>query len=195
MLLIRSTSQVNLDFGSLSSWLHLIWKYFPSSLVQQVYRPLSDLNDCLEDSPFWLYALDRKRDQVPPNHLQRLAIFLLFRFSFNLISLKGTTSDPCACSDPNTCLIIDFNVAPNCCSRRRGLLELHRWLQGQLHDNIFEDSDMYSTRCISFATSFLRLYIHEDDVLFKMLLQLFQVPVYADRWCVITLQNFLTYSL
>ncbi|KAG9139514.1 hypothetical protein Leryth_022515 [Lithospermum erythrorhizon] len=181
ILMIRSMSQIHLDFDSLSSWLHLIWKYFTCSLVQQIYCPLSDLNDCLEDSPFGLSALHEKRDQVSPNHVQRLAIFLLFRCSFNLISLEGTTSCPCACAVPNTSFITDFNVASNCLSRRRGLIELHRWLQGQLHDNIFEDSVMYSTRCISFATSFLRLYIHEDDILFKMLLLLLEVPVYADR--------------
>ncbi|KAF3955631.1 hypothetical protein CMV_019164 [Castanea mollissima] len=68
-----------------------------------------------------------------------------------------------------------------CCFRKKGLLELHKWLQGHFPTETFLDNEMYMERCVNFASSLLHLFMHEDDILFKMLLQLLGVPFCTEQ--------------
>ncbi|KAJ8567222.1 hypothetical protein K7X08_019430 [Anisodus acutangulus] len=66
-------------------------------------------------------------------------------------------------------------------TRRKALLELHEWLREHLPGDRF-DHDMYSEKCMDFVSSFLQLYMQEDDILFEMLLQMFCLPFYSEKF-------------
>ncbi|KAG6663223.1 hypothetical protein CIPAW_02G011900 [Carya illinoinensis] len=65
--------------------------------------------------------------------------------------------------------------------RKEGLLALYKWFQGHLLAETFLDHELYFERCITFTSSFLQLFLHEDDMLFKMLLQLLGVPFLPEQ--------------
>ncbi|KAM7510281.1 hypothetical protein LguiB_009156 [Lonicera macranthoides] len=179
MLMIRLSFQTHLDHSTLVSWLHLIHKYFEDLISEPITQLEPDQDDCLEGSPFLASLCDAQNKSMSSRHLQRLVIFLFLRCSSSLVNLRDNI-EPCVCENLDSCLVFDQNT-PRCCSRNEGLSELCQWLQRHLPVDIFVDHEMYSEKCTGFALSFLKLYMHEDDILFKVLLQLFCVPFCSDQ--------------
>ncbi|KAM1073567.1 hypothetical protein PS2_018297 [Malus domestica] len=180
VLMIRLIFRTYPQQSVLVSWLQLVHDYF-GELLRQPITPLEYQDDCLEGSPFLSSVSDAEVNSLSSRHLQRQAIFLFLRCSFGLISSKEGTNNKCACAIWNLCLTCDSKTELECCGRKKGLLELYSWLQGHLPTDISVDHEMYFEKCVDFAKSFLQLYIKEDDVLFKVLLQLLSVPFCAEE--------------
>ncbi|KAB2632807.1 hypothetical protein D8674_029054 [Pyrus ussuriensis x Pyrus communis] len=96
MLMIRLIFQTYPQQSVLVSWLQLVHDYF-GELLQQPITPLEYLDDCLEGSPFLSNVSDAEVNSLSSHHLQRQAVFLFVRCSFEL----------------------------DCCARKKGLLELY----------------------------------------------------------------------
>ncbi|XP_009376493.2 uncharacterized protein LOC103965203 isoform X2 [Pyrus x bretschneideri] len=180
VLMIRLIFRTYSQQSVLVSWLQLVHDYF-GELLRQPITPLEYQDDCLEGSPFLSSVSDTEVNSLSSHHLQRQAIFLFLRCSFGLISSKEGTNNKCACAIWNLCLTCDSKTELECCGRKKGLLELYSWLQGHLPTDMSVDHEMYFEKCVDFAKSFLQLYIKEDDVLFKVLLQLLSVPFCAEE--------------
>ncbi|CAL5367105.1 unnamed protein product [Camellia sinensis] len=155
--------------------LMLMHEYFEDLLMQPMTQLESDQEDILEGSPFLVSVSDARIHNVTSRHLQRLAVFLFLRCSFSLVGLRDKTADQCGCANLKSCLKSDSSSDLECYSRKKGLSELYGCLQGHLPAEMFIGCKFYSERCTSFSLSFLRLFIHEDDILFEVLLQLFHV--------------------
>ncbi|XP_071913303.1 uncharacterized protein [Coffea arabica] len=179
MLMMRLTSILHLERSDLMTWLHLIEKYFHDLLCQPLDMQESNLNDCLEGSPFWSDDYDAEGQKMSSSHLQRLAVFLFLRCSFILVRLNEKADKQFKVANSDSCFTFDLYSNSNYSSRSEGPLMLEQWLQRHLPSDTFVDHEMYSQRCSSFALAFLKLYMHEDDILFEMLLQLFHLP---EKW-------------
>ncbi|PSR88005.1 Threonine protease PRSS50 precursor [Actinidia chinensis var. chinensis] len=175
MLMIRLSFQIHLECCLLVSWLRLIHKYFEDLLLLPMTEQGSDQHS-LEGSPFLASFSDPRICDTTSSHLQRLVVFLFLRCSLSLVSLKDRTAKQCGCAHLKSCKNSGLNSDPECCREKTGLSELSVWLQGHLSAEMFVGCESYSERCISFSLSFLKLFIHEDDILFEVLLQLFCVP-------------------
>ncbi|XP_028764021.1 uncharacterized protein LOC114722220 isoform X2 [Neltuma alba] len=172
ILMIRLRLYKCLDCSILLSWLELIHNYFQELLWQPLAQFQSDQNECLEGSPFLLSLSDGEVSGTHSRHLQRQAIFLFLDCCFSLISQKGDPADRCICSGLNSCLANKSDSEPNFCCRRKGLLELYKWLQGHLPTEFSLNHERYLEICVTFMSSFIQLYLGEDDLLFEVLLQL-----------------------
>ncbi|XP_057951367.1 uncharacterized protein LOC131146073 isoform X2 [Malania oleifera] len=181
MIIIRLSFQVSLEHCVLTLWLQLLHKYFQDILWQPLMLSESRWNDCLEGSPFLLSMSDGVH-RVLSRHLQRQAVFIFLKCSFSLINMKQGINEQCTCATQNLCLGSDLYRNLECCSRKKGLLELYEWLRVHLPTDMFVDYEMYVEKCITFAFSFLQLYMHEDGILFEVLLQLLTVPRRAVQW-------------
>ncbi|XP_044470163.1 uncharacterized protein LOC123199303 isoform X2 [Mangifera indica] len=177
VLMIRLSFHARLDDCMILSWLHLLHNYFKELLQQPITEVESVQDDCLEGSPFLMSVTDGELYNMGSHHLQRQAVFLFLRCSFTLVSLKEDTKKHCACSAADSCLTFDANSDLDCCGRKKGLLELYKWLQRHLPIDKIVDYEIYMEKCINFSLSFLQLYMHEDDELLRMLLQLLDIPV------------------
>ncbi|KAF5451363.1 hypothetical protein F2P56_026476 [Juglans regia] len=179
VLMIRLSSQIHLECSILVSWLQLLYTYFQELLWQPITQPESCQDECLEGSPFLLSVSDGEMRALHSRHIQRQAIFLFIKYSFSLISPKADTDKQCECITPNSGLTLTLDL--DCCCRKEGLLALSKWFQGHLLAETFLDHELYFERCITFTSSFLQLFLHEDDMLFKMLLQLLGVPFFPEQ--------------
>ncbi|MCD7447401.1 hypothetical protein HAX54_028473 [Datura stramonium] len=179
MLMIRLSKQIHLDHAILISWLDLIHTYFQDVLSQPMDVPEFGLDKYLEGSPFGVMTFDMGKKWISLKHLQRLAIFLFLKCSSSLLSIKETTDQHYACKNLKSCS--SFDLSPKLCSRRKALLELHEWLRELLPGDRF-DLDVYSEKCMDFVSSFLQLYMQEDDILFEMLLQMLCLPFYSEKF-------------
>ncbi|GMP28160.1 hypothetical protein CsSME_00003821 [Camellia sinensis var. sinensis] len=180
MLMVRLSFQIHLEYSLLVSWLQLMHEYFEDLLMQPMTQLESD-QDILEGSPFLVGVSDARIHNMTSRHLQRLAVFLFLRCSFSLVGLRDKTADQCGCANLKSCLKSDSSSDLECYSRKKGLSELYGWLQGHLPAEMFIGCKFYSERCTSFSLSFLRLFIHEDDILFEVLLQLFHMSFGAEQ--------------
>jgi hypothetical protein len=156
----RLSFQTCLECSTLVSWLQLLHTYFQELLWQPIAQAESCQDDCLEGSPFLLCVSDGEI-HLHSRHIQRQAVFLFIKFSFTLMSLKANSENQCVCATPNSCLTYESNSGLECCFRKKGLLELHKWLQGHLPTETFLDHEMYLERCVNFASSLLQLFMHE----------------------------------
>lgn len=152
--MIRLSSLVDLDCTIVVSWLNLIDKYFQDLLFESVTQPEADQDDCLKDSPF---------NGTSHTHLQRRSVFLYLKCAFTLITLKEKCTRQCSCGDVSSC-------------SNKGFTALYEWLQKHLPANILVNDGLYDDNCKNFTKSFLQLYMHEDDMLFEVLLQLTHIP-------------------
>lgn len=158
--MIRLSFQTCLECSTLVSWLQLLHTYFQELLCQPITQAESSLDDCLEGSPFFICVSDGET-HLHSRHIQRQTIFLFLKISFTLISLKENTEKQCLCATPNSCITYESNSGLECCLRKKGLLELHKWLQGHFPTETFLDHEMYMERCVNFASSLLQLFMHE----------------------------------
>ncbi|KAK9053211.1 hypothetical protein SSX86_029843 [Deinandra increscens subsp. villosa] len=154
VLMIRLSTLISLDCDTVVLWLHLIEKYFQDLLSESVSEPEADQDDCLRDSPF---------SGTSHRHLQRRVIFLFLKCAFSLIGLKENCKKQCSCGNLNLC-------------SKKGFTALYEWLKRHLPANILNNDELYDDCCKSFTKSFIQLYMHEDDMLFKVLLQLTYTP-------------------
>ncbi|KAI3713068.1 hypothetical protein L1987_71639 [Smallanthus sonchifolius] len=169
VLMIRLSCLINLDCVTVGSWLHFIAKYFQDLLSESVSEPEADQNDCLKDSPF---------NGTSQRHLQRRVIFIYLKCAFSLIGLKVKCKKQCSCGNMNSC-------------SKKGFTAIFEWLKKHLPANILDNNELYDDCCKSFTKSFIQLYMHEDDMLFKILLQLTHTPfgyaqqclrIICDKW-------------
>ncbi|PWA50358.1 hypothetical protein CTI12_AA296710 [Artemisia annua] len=150
VLMIRLSPRVDIHCTTAVSWLNLIRKYFKDLLFESVNQPDADQDDCLKDSPFNITS---------HQHLQRRVVFLYLRCAFSLIGLTERHKKQGLCGDVTSW-------------SKEGFTALYEWLEKQLPENILMNSDLYDESCKSFTKSFIQLYMHEDDILFEVLLQL-----------------------
>ncbi|GAV92022.1 hypothetical protein CFOL_v3_35406 [Cephalotus follicularis] len=181
VLMVRLSFQTCLDSSIYVSWLQLLHEYFQDFLLKPITLHESGQADCLEGSPFLLTISDGEVLNVCTRHLQRLAIFLFLRSSFSLIRLKEDNTKKCECATANAYLTFDSISDLACCSTKKGLLELYKWLQGIFPADMFVDLEMYMENCINFSTSFIQLYMHEDDLLFEVLLLLLHAAFLGEQ--------------
>ncbi|XP_021300896.1 uncharacterized protein LOC110429272 [Herrania umbratica] len=180
VLMIRLCFQIPLDCMVLVSWLQLLHEYFQELLCQPLTE-VEDQYDCLEDSPFMLSITDGEVHSMHSCHLQRQAIFLFLRCCFSLINPRKDTGMHCPSAILKSGLSFDTIPDMSCFGRKKGLLELYTWLSEHLPVDILVDRETYMEKCINFSFSFLKLYMHEDDVLFKLLLQLLSVQACEEQ--------------
>ncbi|CAH9124594.1 unnamed protein product, partial [Cuscuta epithymum] len=178
ILMIRLSSGVQLDGSVLHSWLNLIHLYFQDILCLPIAGVESDLDKCLEGSPFWENTYDAEKENMTSRHLQRLAIFLFLRCSFCMVNMERSGQNR-AFTDH------DCHSAVNLKSDlSKGLKEIHEWLQLVSNDDAFLDHKKCAECILSFQLCFLQLYMHEDDILFQMLLQLLCISPLSEEWFV-----------
>ncbi|KAL2333628.1 hypothetical protein Fmac_014841 [Flemingia macrophylla] len=175
ILMIRLDSLTSLDCHVHLSWLQLLHDYFQELLQQPLTHFDSDQIDCLEGSPFLLSLSDEETYKMHSGHLQRQAVYLLLACSFSLIHQKGENANHCNCSTLCSCLTTNPDSEDDHFCRRKGTLELCKWIQGFLPTTISVNHEKYLQICVNFLSSFLQLYLREDDLLFKVLLQLINI--------------------
>ncbi|XVF61898.1 hypothetical protein PTKIN_Ptkin08bG0171600 [Pterospermum kingtungense] len=180
VLMIRLSFQMPLDYLVLVSWLQLLHDYFQDFLCQSLTE-VEDGDDSLEDSPFVLSISNGEVYTMHSRHLQRQAIFLFLRCSFSLINPTKETGMHCPGETVKPGLAFDTISDLRCYGRQKGLLELYTWLSQHLCLDMLVDNETYMEKCINFSFSFLKLYMHEDDVLFKLLLQLLSVQAFQEQ--------------
>ncbi|KAM7251904.1 hypothetical protein ACFE04_023787 [Oxalis oulophora] len=183
VLMVRLSFQTTLDSSFYFSWIQLLHKYFQDLLSRSITECESGHSegDSLDGSPFLLYVSDKDISKICTRHLQRRAVFLFLRCSFSLVRSRNDVDTKCTCATMNSSLASDIILDVNCCSNSKGLLELHKWLARHFPMDIFVNREVYMKKSMNFASAFISLYIHEDDLLFKVLLQLLDVPVYEDK--------------
>lgn len=167
MLMIRLSSHIHLQYSLLASWLQVLQEYFQDLLRQPICQVKPDENGCLEGSPFLFSLLDGEVHSISLRHLQRQAVFLFLRCSFSLISLREETREQCAYTTTNSSLLFDLNS--ECYSQKRGLSELHEWLQAHVPKYLDAEHGIDREKCLNFTLSFLQLFMHE--VCFQALLE------------------------
>ncbi|XP_052878716.1 uncharacterized protein LOC108476553 isoform X1 [Gossypium arboreum] len=180
VLMIRLSLQIPLDFLVLVSWLQLLHRYFEDLL----YQPLTDVmnqDDSLEDSPFMLSNFDGEVHSMHSRHLQRQAIFLFLRCSFSLINLGKATRKHYSSATVKSSIDVDAISEHSCYGREKGLLELYAWLSGHVLVDKLVAHEMYREKSINFSFSLLKLYTHEDDILFKFLLELLSLQACEEQ--------------
>ncbi|KAK7263071.1 hypothetical protein RJT34_30655 [Clitoria ternatea] len=174
ILMIRLGSLTGLDCLIHLSWLDLLHNYFEEILHQPLTQFLSDQIDCLEGSPFTLSLFDGEACRTHSSHLQRRVIFLLLSCSFSLIRQGGENANHCNCSTSCSCLSTNADSELDH-FRRKGSLELYKWIQGHFPAKISINHEEYLQICINFMSSFIQLYICEDNLMFEVLLQLLSI--------------------
>lgn len=157
--MLRLSFQIRLDCWILVSWLQLLHNFFQELIRQPITSPEFVQDDCLEGSPFLLINSNGEVYNMCSHHLKRQAIFLFLRCCFSLINPREGAKKLCACLTADSCLIFDPDL--DCIGKRKGLLELYKWLQGHLHLDTFDDYGMYIKNCMNFSLSFLQLFVHE----------------------------------
>ncbi|XP_042023707.1 uncharacterized protein LOC121770984 isoform X2 [Salvia splendens] len=178
MLMVKVSSIIRIGPTISKTWILLLHDYFEDLLLQPISGGKLDQDGFLEGSPFCTSIFDEKQHNIPSFHLQRLAILLFVKCSLNLVVVEGGPDEQ-KCVDENLKHISssDLNLESEFCSDNSiGLTELHKWLQLHVHVDILRNDELYFERCVRFTLSFIQLFMHEDDILFKMLLQLFHMP-------------------
>ncbi|WCJ31047.1 hypothetical protein M5689_012563 [Euphorbia peplus] len=181
MLMLRLSYNTCLGYSTLISWLQLLHEYYEELLRKSIIQLGFSQDEFLEGSPFLPSLSDEGATKFSSSHLQRWAVLLFLRCCFSLTSSTGDIPEQCACAIPTSCSIFDsISILSN--ARRTGFLELHKWLQGHLPTDIPVAHEMHFENCVGFSSSFLKLYMHEDDVLFKLLLQLLSIHSSFQQW-------------
>ncbi|KAG8384459.1 hypothetical protein BUALT_Bualt04G0120000 [Buddleja alternifolia] len=174
MLMIKLSSRIRIKDTILMSWIHLVHKYFEDLLLHPISGAKFDQDDFLEGSPFCTSISAPGKQNISSRHLQRLTVFIFLKCSLNLVSMEGSP-------DEQNSAYEKLKHYSDCQSQRKGLIEFHKWLQAHVPADIITNHELYFQRCVRFTLSFLQLFMHEDDILFEMLLQLLRVPLYLDR--------------
>ncbi|XP_011099304.1 uncharacterized protein LOC105177755, partial [Sesamum indicum] len=182
MLMVKLSSSIHIEQTVLMTWMHLVHMYFEDVLMQPISGVKLDQDGLLDGSPFCTSISDPGKQSMLSRHLQRLTVFLFLKCSLNLASCKRSPGEPqCLCENLKHYWTGELNWDPQCCTKSKGLIELDKWLQAHIPVDISANDEFYFERCVRFTLSFLRLFMHEDDILFEMLLQLFRLPFYLEH--------------
>ncbi|KAL6572901.1 hypothetical protein OROHE_002377 [Orobanche hederae] len=180
MLMVKLSSSIHIEQTIHMTWMDLVQKYFGDLLLQPISIP--DEHGSLEGSPFCTSISHPGKQNMSSRHLQRLAIFLFLKCSLSSTSMKGSSGElQCGYESLKLNCTADLNLNLDCRSESVGLMKLHEWLKTHVDADILANDGLYFDRCVEFSLSFLQLFMHEDDILFEMLLQLFRVPFYPER--------------
>ncbi|XP_010550373.2 PREDICTED: uncharacterized protein LOC104821263 [Tarenaya hassleriana] len=164
VLMIRLSYLSELNCTTLHSWLQYLHLHYQGFLQQPISRHGPVQDNCLDSSPFLSSLSNGEIRKIYSDHLQRLAVFLFLRCSFTLISSRKHFDDRCE---------------RDC--RKKGLKEIHEWIEEQIPGYTFSIQGTCFEKNMDFSISFIRLYMHEDDLLFKVLLQLLSVPLHGEK--------------
>ncbi|KAL0343616.1 UNVERIFIED_CONTAM: hypothetical protein Sangu_1249000, partial [Sesamum angustifolium] len=159
MLMVKLSSNIHIEQTVLMTWVHLVHKYFEDILMQPISGVKLDQDGLLDGSPFCTSISDPGKQIVKEVLVNR----------------------KCVCENLKHYWTGKLNLDSQCCSRSKGLVELHKWLQAHIPVDVSANDEFYFERCARFTFSFLRLFMHEDDILFEMLLQLFRLPFYLEH--------------
>ncbi|KAH6791424.1 hypothetical protein C2S51_006430 [Perilla frutescens var. frutescens] len=182
MLMVKLSSSIRIGKTVSITWMHLLHEYFEDLLLQPISGGKLNQDGFLEGSPFCTSIFDPEKYNIPSCHLQRLAILLFLKCSLNLVSTEGSPGEQqCKHENLKHGCPPDLNLEYECCSDKIGLTELHKWLQSHVPDDILLNDELYFERCVRFTLSFVQLFMHEDDILFEMLLQLLHAPFIQER--------------
>ncbi|KMT09381.1 hypothetical protein BVRB_6g134720 isoform A [Beta vulgaris subsp. vulgaris] len=181
MLMIKLSYHMRLGCSVLILWLQLLHENYQDLLSSPISQLECGENDTLEGSPFLLSLDDQEVCHLSSSHLQRKAIFLYLRCSLSLIGLRKTADSTCTSTRPNSFFESDLNTVQDCSAENKGLSQFYGWLQGHVPSNAFSEHEINLDKCINFASSFIRLYMQEDDMLFEVLLQMFSIPSWTER--------------
>ncbi|XP_050204489.1 uncharacterized protein LOC126654619 isoform X2 [Mercurialis annua] len=181
MLMVRLSNQTCIGYFTLTLWLQLLHDNFGLLLWKCTVKLEFAQDESLEGSPFLSSLSDGEISRINSNHLQRWAVLLFLRCCFGLISSTRDSSKQCTCGTLNYCLCYSVSDS-DCCGRKKGFLELYNWLQEHLEIDMSVGRELYIEKCINFTSSFLQLFMHEDDVLFKVLLQLRSIHSCVEQW-------------
>lgn len=149
--MIRLSFRIHHQCSVIVLWLQLLRQYFEDLLHKSISELHDEFDNCLEGSPFQLCVAEGENaHSLCTRHLQRQAIFLLFKCSFSLTSFSEETGRQCPCAEGEH----------EHCSMMRWS-ELCEWLQRHVPPEKFVDYNTSLKICSSFALSFLRLYMDE----------------------------------
>ncbi|CAO2827963.1 unnamed protein product [Amaranthus hypochondriacus] len=183
MLMVKLSFHIKLGCSLLSDWLQLLHEYYQDLLSCPISQLEIGQNNTLEGSPFLLCLEDQDVYHLASGHLQRKAVFLFLRCSLSLISIRNNDDVKCTCAWPTSSIDSTLVMAKDCFAEKKGLLQFHEWVQVQVHtpSNMCLENEIDLEKCIKFASSFIRFYMQEDDMLFEVLLQMFIIPSWAER--------------
>ncbi|KAF8081266.1 hypothetical protein N665_0896s0006 [Sinapis alba] len=160
VLMIRLTYQSNIKRTILLSWLQYLQHHYQGFLHHTLTRHKPVQDNCLEGSPFFVSLSDSDVNETHSSHLQRLSVLLFLRCSLTLLYSSRHTDKDC-----------EFDC------RKKGMEGMFKWIEQQVPGDTFLDHGTYSKKSVDFSTSLVQLFMHEDDLLFKVLLQLLSVPL------------------
>lgn len=154
--MVRTSSFIIQEYPTLVLWLQLLHKYFSDVLALPLSQSKDGLEDSLESSPFLMSISQGTR--AVSLHIWRRVLFLLFKWSINLISLSNNSCVNCMCttaSPSSNCVQMN---GKNC---TLGLSILDDWVQRHFPLEQFSKYESYLMQCRDFAASFLQLFMHE----------------------------------
>ncbi|XP_056169761.1 uncharacterized protein LOC115686581 isoform X1 [Syzygium oleosum] len=172
MLMTRLSGQ-GLESSVLFLWLRLLHKYFQDLMSEQISMLEPVREDSLEGSPFSGSMFEENIQGTNLYHLKRQAIYLFIKCSLSLIFNEEEGDQQCECLSAKPCL----SSHPEYCSHKKVLGELYKWLSQNLQHDTHGDSELYMEKCMHFGSSFIQLYAQEDDLLFKVLLEVLSIPI------------------
>ncbi|KAK8461303.1 hypothetical protein SEVIR_1G010600v4 [Setaria viridis] len=171
MVMMRLKPYMQQDCSRIVCYLKLLRQYFHDLLHEPISQHIAKLDNCLEGSPFLLNMVDLVESQdKSTRHLQRQAIYLFLSFSICLSYNRNDGTLQCSCKRDDCLLGHKVQGCSDHCSCS-GLSEISDWFQRCYLDMSFD-----SKSSTDIALSFLALYMEEDDMLFSILLQLFDAP-------------------
>ncbi|KAH9301353.1 hypothetical protein KI387_012936, partial [Taxus chinensis] len=163
-------------------WLDLLWEHAADLLCHPL--PEKQIHESsLPGSPFWTSSYNCNREfNICKSHLQSRAVFLLFKCSFVMIRedietpegssyLHGSSLET-KCESNDTQL---NSVGKS--GSKKAEAALTNWLERQMSCLSFLTGNVLRSRWTTFTSSFLRLFMDEDDLMFQMLLQLLDMPL------------------
>lgn len=161
MLMIRLSFHIHWQRIHALLWIELLKKYFEDLAYKSILENDTGCENCLEGSPFLAGITDGENlDSLCTRHLQRQAIFLLFKCFVSVACINEESAEKCSCSIEALSITCNLQV---CCGQccLLGLSELSEWLQKCVFLGKFEDCDNYSRSYCTFQLSFLQLFIEE----------------------------------
>nr|XP_025686115.1 uncharacterized protein LOC112786130 isoform X4 [Arachis hypogaea] len=160
-LMIRLGSLISPDGSVCLSWLDLLHNFFQELLKKPLNQFQSEQDDCLEGSPFLLSLSNGESCWMHSSHLQRQAVFLLLHCSFSFIRQRGVNAGHRNCPTSCSCFKENQDSELDSFYKRKGSLELYKWVQAHLPTEISINHEMYLAICMNFMSSFLQLYLRE----------------------------------
>uniref|UniRef100_A0ACD5UXF8 Uncharacterized protein n=1 Tax=Avena sativa TaxID=4498 RepID=A0ACD5UXF8_AVESA len=170
MLMIRLKPHMQQNCSHIIGLLKLLRDHFQNLLHEPMSQHITELENCLEGSPFLLsvVGLGELQDKST-RHLQRQAMYLFLSYCIFLACSGNGSRQQCSCKTDDFCH--EVQGCTNHCNYF-GLSEISDWFQKCWLDKILDSES--STDIVLYV---LQLYMEEDDILFIILLQLLDAPL------------------